>query len=654
MTFWKGFLKPTLLGGAEGAVNAGVPGGGIATGAFDRYQKRRSQRNTVNTHVRNAGYDPYAQVQAPQGGISNNIYPRTLRQGGHVDAGEDVIVNDGPNGQIIPGVTEAFIPDVSGTVVPNADLRPTAPDPDTGFNAPLPNVLSSVFGDLADTGGIAPKVSASDGGNIPPLAPIASNQPVELPPFEPSTGISPRPMLPMPTVPNSAGEPMFEGGTGADQSAANSPLQSRTGGFDFSTAMEYPTVAAPIPKVEAERDPAIRAERLMSEGASQDPWYKRLAIDALRGLGAGGLGGAIGGGLTGVIGKGLYRKQKTQRELGEANQQLTMRDARRKSDQESQKRQADYQHVLNENQAQIDEHQYNQLVKDPRWEIAKSRKMFSQSDADYFNQKLGTNLSPASWQTFVEKVDPATGADKIRGEFDPRYSVNPTISPDATVPPVSINAGGIPLTLKQPAVGNLIVSENNANASRTQQTNLHNSTQGLEAAKANLSATQTYNAQILKNRSDVIVQQGKGLENAGEMTGLNSQLQTASDRVQRAGAAILYDGNGAIEQNPENAKAVKEFHDAQADFGSVQAKLDAALGKTNAGTQLLMQLQGIESQIQKPAPISAVPVPAVQTNTITAGGKVLSKATVKAAAKQNRVSYSEALKQAQAQGYTIQ
>jgi hypothetical protein len=361
------------------------------------------------------------------------------------------------------------------------------------------------------------------------------------------------------------------------------------------------------------------------------------------------LGAAAGGGAYGTARPQWNEEMQRQEDIGQSNFRLKNLTEQQKAQQAATKTAGEIAGQQITNIQRLTDLQYDQLVKDPQWEIVKNTKKLTKAQAEYFNAKLGTKLSESQWQEFVEKTDPETGKGLIRPTTDPRYTVNPTISPDRTVPPVNVNVGNIPLTLKPPQFGNLIVSENQANAQRTQAANTTNANNTLEAAKANATALNNYNLAVFKNRADALTQLGTTISNSGELSGISNQIQTISSRLQRANLALQNAGDTDL------AKAQKVFDDIQQEYGTAVAKFDAALGKTQGGMTVLEQIRANEANLQRPQTVSAPTVQPVQTQTVTPNnGQAVSTETVKAFAKQKGISYPQAVKEAKAKGYTIQ
>lgn len=99
----------------------------------------------------------------------DGAYPRMLRKGGKVDENEMVIVGDGPNGEIIPGVTEAFQPDVAGKVIPANQLAPIADE--FGNSAPVPQ------GAPMATPGVFPQLAPPTPMQVEKLIPTGEARP---------------------------------------------------------------------------------------------------------------------------------------------------------------------------------------------------------------------------------------------------------------------------------------------------------------------------------------------------------------------------------------------------------------------------------------------------------------------------------------------
>ena len=661
MSFWSNLLEDTAVGAASGA--AGVS----PVSSVLKYRNKRMGQEPNNRQA------PYAAPSWNEQNPGNEYGLPMYRSGGFLPAGGAGIVGDGTDDPRAEEVVNVA-PDGSGVsiapIMPPSDARASAPDIDS--NKPLPNVLSSVFGDLADNGGIAPQASTpapaiSPVSATPPPASTgsiaaASQSPVSdgYAPVIASDAVAsdPTPLSPvdygdrfhaLDNVPSDPSQTTHDDGLGL-QAAAQDAAPS-----DGPAPRATVTPPAELPDVEDDPNLLRRQQRLMTDGASDDPWYKRLAVMALRGAAKGGIGGAIGGGLTGVIGKGLYQDKKTKKELDETNEEIKAQDTHQKAAYDAQKSGLEAQHQLIENQLGLNDIQYKLLTQSPEWQQALLTKQMSPEAAKALNTRLGINLTPASWQTFVEKTNPATGASEIRGEFDPWYSVNPTIPADATVPPVSINAGGIPLTLKQPEVGNLIATENQANANRVQGANIHNSTTQLEADKFNAQEQTRVQTEQFKNRMEALKQAGANVGGAGEVKGFADKGSGLLTQMNGLESTINSTDSHVTSQDKEKAQA--EYNRLQSEFSDNLSKFNAALGKTQGGMQVLQQLQDMDSKIPAARTINAASVTPVQTNTIrpaAPAGKVLTPAAVKAAAKQHGVSYSSALKQAQSQGYTVQ
>lgn len=98
-----------------------------------------------------------------------------------------------------------------------------------------------------------------------------------------------------------------------------------------ATASPYANIVPRADHPEDEADPVTRQSRLIAEGASKNSLWKRIAQGALRGAGAGGLGGALLGAAVEGISPRINQNFKTRGYLAETNRDIaTVQDQKKK------------------------------------------------------------------------------------------------------------------------------------------------------------------------------------------------------------------------------------------------------------------------------------------------------------------------------------
>ncbi len=486
----------------------------------------------------------------------------------------------------------------------------------------------------------SPQYGGPDAPAIVPMADNRGGQPVS------PTVVTPAPVI-APTV--DAPQDMFTGGSGiAPSSTAIVP-------FD---APATPTVSDPNPNIsiigpdrpevqvnpfssipgattahpEDEKDPYLRQQRIAAEGVSKNGFWKRLGLGALQGFATGGIGGALFGGiLRGAvpsIDQNLKKQQylaKTQQEIGQDQQQRKFEDDRVKAQGDAYLKALEAQGTMLTNQGKViknaqdmTELQKSQIVNDPLWvaNVAPTKNLTAQQAA-YFNERYGTNLSPAAWQDFVEKTDPGTGKSMIRPTTDPRYSVNPTLSPDATVPPVAVTANGIPVTVKGNQVLGAVAAEATANANRVDGTNRFNANNTLEAAKTNIAARSKYNSEVLQMQTEILKNLNLTDAQRSVYDGVVNRrantytlLQNALNKLQAMPA-------------PHDPDTYKQYKDAQnkvdeyqKGFDGLEKEVYEAVGKINGGDHAVDRMKELQKGLEKPGTVNYSPIAPVQTQTI--------------------------------------
>lgn len=401
-----------------------------------------------------------------------------------------------------------------------------------------------------------------------------------------------------------------------------------------------------------------KRKRIAQEGAEPEhSLWKRLLQGALRGMTTGGVTGAIvGAGVEGFV-PSMNRKMRTLGELAKANQEVAVLEsetkARREAEEAAIKNQTA---IVNLNQSQLN---LMRTANEELWKSITADKRITSEEAEIAKQH-GFNVVPYDARGFVE-ID-RNGKRLIRPEFSPEYEVNPTVPVDPTEVPGKYNIYGseLPLTPKQ--VAPVIASAGAADLQRQQdaakfnvsqqvEAQKFNATKAFEAQKENLSNAIRYNEQAIKQALELAKATGEADAMYASIEGIGKQMQLIEQEYQ----SIQLIENPATEAEVKaNQHAAERKNRLMDRWNRLNGEMWDKAGKFKAGKTVIEQLQ--KSQPQKPGAIIAPKINPVSIQPAQAnlGKKTATKADVEAYAKGRGISYEEAKKAAEADGYIIQ
>ena len=193
---------------------------------------------------------------------------------------------------------------------------------------------------------------------------------------------------------------------------------------------------------------------------------------------------------------------------------------------------------------------------------------------------------------------------------------------------------------KQVLMPDATIAQGNANREQTAATT--NANNEIRVATENASNWLRYNGQLLDLASKTAQASGAVIENQAELEGINRSTQSA---MQQLGELANRDTSQMTSAEIEKTNGrIQELTDQ---INANNIKFSTALGKTKAGQDALTQIG--KTNISAPQKIVAPKIQAVKV-----GGKTATRATVEAFAKKKGISYEEAKRQAEADGYTVQ
>lgn len=252
----------------------------------------------------------------------------------------------------------------------------------------------------------------------------------------------------------------------------------------------------------------------------------------------------------------------------------------------------------------LNDYQHERLIKHPLWQIALKNDQLTDEQAAKLNQEIGTNLPAADWRTFKEEwINGTLNTRPDKG--DPGYVVNSTVDKKTLEVPRDFTVGDQTFQATSPQGLNAAVGVAQANTNREVQSAKNEQDRNDKIAENDYKTEKEYTDDVQKWQTAQVQAKAK-------LSGARARLEAAqTNRTELA--------NG-------------KYDTSEVDKQIASAKADIAEATVLMG-------------VPKPKKVIRPKNPAAQ--------KTASKADVQKYAKSKGISFEEAEKRAEADGYTI-